>query len=112
MILEMNSIPKKLSQIRQRSIFFLGTEIRVVNRPSMSSFLLKKYQDLNFSLLNKEIKIYAPLKKLMIKLKCMGFVKDLKISVQLKSKLSKYSRKQDFDIYKAKLKLVPCGKTD
>lgn len=112
--LELNHHKTKITHMTRDKAFFLGTEIKVTDRKYTRSLRSKYIR--NGKLFERlpstgRVKLYAPIKKLVDRLKENGFAKEVKMPARIKYVINNQGKKKLKKIPSNKTKIVPCAKT-
>jgi len=112
--LELNDEKTKITHMTRDKVYFLGTEIKATDRKYTRS-LRSKYERNGIvyerMAATGRIKMFAPIKKLVEKLKNSGFAKEIIIPNKTVYVINKNDKKKIIQIPSNKTRIVPCAKT-
>lgn len=110
--LELNLEKTKITHMTRDRAYFLGTEIKTTDRRYARS-LRSKYtrNGKTFTRLPStgKIKMYAPIKKLVNKLKDNGYAKEVKLPNKVGYRYNSKGQKKAIKLPECRTKIVPCG---
>lgn len=112
--IELNEEKTKITHMTRDKAYFLGTEIRTTDR-KYSRSLRSKYKR-NGKIFTRlpstgKVKMYAPVKKLITKLKNKGFAKEVKVPEAPKHILNSKGCKKLKKVANGRTRIVPCANT-
>lgn len=112
--LELNFDKTKVTHMTRGRAHFLGTEIKTTDRKyarSQRSKYCRNGKEFTRLPSTGRIKMYAPIKKLISKLKDKGFAKEVKIRPKQKYVLNSKGQRKIVKAHTGRTKIVPCGNT-
>jgi hypothetical protein len=113
--LELDMGKTKITYMTRNLAYFLGTEIKITDsEDTYSSRSIYMQNGKNYTKLlpsTSTVKMYAPIKKLIEKLKDKGFVKQVIIPAKQKIVFNSIGRKKIKKELSGKIRIVPCGNT-
>jgi group II intron reverse transcriptase/maturase len=112
--LELNEDKTKITHMTRQRAYFLGTEIKTTDRKytrSLRSTYFRNGKEHTRLPSTGQVKLYAPIHKLINKLKDKGFAKQVKQPGKVSYKISNNFIKKPTKILEGKTKVVPCANT-
>jgi hypothetical protein len=112
--LTLNQEKTKVTHITRDRVYFLGTEIKATDSRyacSLRSKYVRNWKAFIRLPSTGSIKMYAPIKKLVEKLKDKGFAKEVQVPANVGYRISNIFIKKPIKQTVNKARLVPCGNT-
>lgn len=110
--LELNEEKTKITHMTRDRALFLGTEIKTTDiryARSLRSKYTRNGKEYTKLPSTGNVKMYAPIKRLIEKLKIYGYAKEVKPPAQVGHVYNKKGQKKGIKLPESRRKIVPCG---